>query len=81
MTIKETLTGYMTKRGLFPAEADEVVEAYKAREPSMSQRMGDQTEDYPPEFLTVLLVTIRLGVVDWIDNNKPKHWARSMFTD
>ena len=81
MTIKEYLTEYMTNHGLFPDEADKVIDVYKAREDSMSQRMGDKIEGYPPEFPSVLLVTIRRDVVDWIDANKPKHWARGMFTD
>ncbi len=82
MTIREYLSDYLANRGLFADEAAKVIEAYKDRETSISSRMNDDIfTDYPPEFIKVLIVTIRGEAVDWIDKNKPKHWARGMFID
>ncbi len=79
MTLRECLHDYLTERGLWPKEADEVINIYQDKENSMAHRWGDKQEDYPPQLLTVLFVAVRHETVLWIDKNKPKHFARAMF--
>ena len=83
MTIHETLHKYLTDNGLWPKEAEAVIVNYCVDEttPSdMGRRMGDYAEDYPPQFIAVLIMALWAEAVRWIDTNKPKHIFRPMFT-
>ncbi len=88
MTIRETLTKYLVDNGLGPQEAELVIElvidAYQNNETArkdMGRRLNDDTESYPPQFIPTLLLAIQHEAVEWIDTNKPLHFARLMFTE
>lgn len=84
MTIRETLHKYLTDRGLWPQEADAVIDAYRDHDTTpddMTRRMNDDTEGYPPQMMPVLIMCVKAEAVRWIDANKPKHFARAAFTD
>jgi hypothetical protein len=46
---------------------------------TMSNRWGDKVTDYPHSFMVPLLVNADQAAVNWIDKNKPQHWARGVF--
>lgn len=81
MTFIEYFKKYFEDRGLWSEEANAVIEimqADKANE-SMSGRWTDKVEEYPPQILSVLGMGADRAAVEWIDANKPHHWARGMF--
>ena len=81
MTIREWAEKQLTDRGLWPDEASAVVDAYAEGEESMAHRWNDATEGYPVSLFAVLLLCLSDEAVRWIDANKPKHFARGMFTN
>lgn len=79
MTITEHLTGYLTKRGLWPHEATAVMDNLKAGTPAMEGRWDEDAEGYPDSLFAVLVMSVDQAALEWIDANKPKHFARPMF--
>lgn len=84
MTIREFLTQHLTDNGLFDDEAAAVIElAARPQEqgglPTMHHRLNDSLDGYPASFSAVLIMSIPRYALQWIDANKPKHWARPMF--
>jgi len=79
VTIKETVHKYLTDHGLWPHEADAVVDQMQIdiNEPQM---WAASVDHYPAAMLAVLYLRADLAAVDWIDDNKPRHFARSLFT-
>ena len=80
MTIREKLYEHLTKNGLWPHEANSIIETYRDSEQSMTTRMSDKITDYPQSFLAVLFLSIDHEAIKWIDANKPQHFARPMFS-
>lgn len=79
-TISSFLEAYLTENGLFPDEAHEVAERYKAStDADMQHRWGDSIEGYPKPMLAVPLISVRRAAIEWMDEKKPLHWARGMF--
>ena len=84
MTIRETLAKYLVDNGLWPQEAELVIDAYRDNEMTpedMGRRLNDDTEGYPPQLMPLLLLAIRHEAVEWIDANKPLHFARLMLAE
>lgn len=81
MTMQQWAEKYLTDNGLWPDEAEAVVEAAKAEKAneSMERRWNDDIEGYPKQLLAVLTMPLRAEAVRWIDANKPQHFARMMF--
>ena len=81
MTIREKLLNLLHDNGLFEDEAKGVLELYinsPMGEP-MEGRMDDKVEDYPQTVIAATWMGVSASAVEWIDKNKPMHWARSMF--
>ena len=78
-TVKATLTDYLTSKGLWTDEAEDVVTALQAQPGNESLRFSDPAECYPPTMLAVLKLDARAEALNWIDENMPRHFARSMF--
>lgn len=43
------------------------------------RRWRDDIEGYPKPFWAVMMLTLNRRAVEYIDANKPMHWARPMF--
>ena len=81
MTIREKLLALLEENGLSADEAL-VVLAYYVESDSgepMNRRLDDSLESYPPAVLVAAWIDVRATAVEWIDENKPLHWARAMF--
>ncbi len=83
MTIEQFSIKHLTDNGLWPQEAIAVVyTAKKAMEAEMDgqRRWNDDIEGYPKPFWGVMMLTLNRRAVEYIDANKPMHFARPMFT-
>lgn len=80
MTIREFLLKHLTDNGLWPDEAETVVQGYEQDEKSMEGRWSDDIEGYPKVMWAALIVCVNGRAVRWIEANKPLHWAKPMFT-
>lgn len=80
-TIQEVLVGRLVENGLWKDQAEAVIEQVKARPGNdpMRDRWNDEATGYPPPLMSVLWLSARQAAVEWIDENKPLHWARPMF--
>ncbi len=84
MTIQETLRKHLVDRGLRPLDALAIVNLYglsNACPADMANRFGDHTEGYPPQLMAALVFGVRQVALDWIDSNKPKHFARLLLVE
>lgn len=79
-TIEQKLLTFLTDNGLWPAEAKAVLEAARPQ----IERSGRITwhrpaDEYPVPFYAVMFLILRRVALEWIDANKPLHFARPMF--
>lgn len=84
MTIQEHLHTYLTSNGLWPKEADAVMEAFKAQPEIKDVKLNDVVGDplgYPKSMLAVLQLSVKRTAAEWLATNKPMHFARAMFDD
>lgn len=81
MSIKTFICGKLEACGLWPDEAQAVLEKMQAdpANKDMGGRWGDREEGYPKELLACLWVSAENNALKWIDENKPMHFARGCF--
>lgn len=84
MTWREWIMKYLTDNGLWSQEAEAVFERYIAVPgEDMQRRLNDKIDGYPPQMQAQMQAVLLFGLQDtaleWIDANKPRHWARPMF--
>jgi hypothetical protein len=79
MTFQEFSIKYLTDRGMFDNQAVQVVEGVKSYQPSMVSLWNQSIDGYPDAVKTGLVLSLRSSAVEWIDNNLPQAWFRSMF--
>lgn len=81
MTLKEWCIKQLTDRGLWDHEAEKVFEKYCASaDDDLNRRWHDQISGYPKEMLAVILLGMKREALKWIEENKPNHFAKTMFT-
>jgi len=81
VTVEAKMKTLLEENGMFPEQADAVMELAKADESlkSMTGRWQDDEEGYMRPILTAVWVAVRRCAVQWIDENTPKAWYRPMF--
>ena len=82
-TVREKFLKLLHDHGLFEDEAKGVLELYENSplgEP-MKGRMNDKVDNYPQPLIVATWMGVSASAVEWIDKNKPLHWARPMFAD
>lgn len=81
MTFREFFTDRLTEQGLWEDESAEVIASYLSSEVGepMNGRFDDSMEDYPKTLLVGVWLGIKDAARNWIDKNKPQHFARLMF--
>jgi hypothetical protein len=81
MTIREKMEQLCVERGLFSGEAKIVVSAYESNTKEMQNGTMDKNmAGYPVTFVAGVFAGVKFEALRWIDANKPKLWARPMFT-
>ena len=80
MTIRQMLEDKLVNHGLWPDEAKKVMEAVAAHpaSESMQGRWDSESDGYPAQLIPVLWIGVKTRAVEWIDVNKPKHFARAI---
>ena len=80
MTFEVFARKYLVDNGLRPDEADAVIVAAKANDDlrRANFRWSDPAEEVPA-LRAVFTLTLNDIATEWIDANKPLHWARPMF--
>ena len=81
MTIEDTIKNKLIENGLFPDQANAVVYNLKKLDICMDGRWSEDASGYPVQLLAVLWMSAKDEAVKWIDENKPRHWARPMFAE
>jgi hypothetical protein len=80
-TIKQTIIEKLQEHGLWPNEAKEVMEMVEAdpANESMQGRWGESPEGYPAIIMAAAWMSARWNALEWINKNKPLHFAKGMF--
>jgi hypothetical protein len=83
MTLRGKFEKLLYERGLSEKEAAGVLELYETSRlgEEMKGRLDDDESGYSPQLVGIVWAGICMCAVKWIDANKPKHWARSMFVE
>lgn len=82
MTWNQFVIAQLIDRLMWPQDAEKVLDLMKASPitENMKNRWNDSIEEYPPQMKSVILMTACKTALDWIDNNQPNAFYRSMFT-
>ena len=80
MTIEEKIRQLLSEHGMWSTGLEETMKEAKEGKllESMSQRWGDQVSDYPQALLAVLWLNVRGIALDWVDENCPGAFYRSL---
>jgi hypothetical protein len=81
MTFRQHFEKHLFNHGLFEDQAKAVVDHYtasRAGEP-MRDRMNDDIAGYPPQIMAGVQMGIHGAAVEWLESNKPNHWAMPVF--
>lgn len=91
MTWRTWMEKYLTDRGLWPKEAMLVAEIAASSneviggsiDPDSNEIVGGifdrSQEGYPPAMSAIIAISLDREALEYIDANKPKHFARPMF--
>ena len=83
MTLRAYFEARLFEHGLFESEATAVMD--KAEKDSsleaMQRRWADDTEAYPSQLLAACWLSVKRCAAEWLEANKPKHWALPVFRD
>lgn len=81
-TVHEELVRRLIESGLWPEEAEEIFDLMLgAKFPGMNEvKFNGPFRAYPNQLYAVILLYLHEFAVKWIDANKPRHFARPMFT-
>ena len=81
MTVREKLEAVLVNHGLWPEEATAVFDRMldqRGDDLGMSEvKWNDPKEAYPTQLYAVILASLQQVAVEWIDEHKPKHFARA----
>lgn len=78
-TVEQFLVKQLVANMLWPKEAVAVVAKMIAEDETgvrFDSRLGES--GYPKQMLAILTLTAKRVAVDWIDENKPMHFARPL---
>lgn len=78
MTVRKKLHEYLTSYGLWPEEAGEILDSIEIDKTyyALNEVMHKQADGYPIQFFVAAHMTVRSAALDWIDANKPMHFAQ-----
>jgi len=79
-TIKDRLHDFLTQHGLWPKEADMILNPDLLKKNGVSEPLIEvldkDADGYPTHFFAIANLTIRHEALNWIDANKPMHFAQ-----
>lgn len=81
MTLESDLTAYLTRHGLWPAEAEFVMDAVKALDKTRGFQWSASSNVCPPAVFAMLVMTAKPEALKYIDDHMPAHFARPRFEE
>lgn len=87
MTFYEYFKEMLGKKGMFPKQAEEVMQRVLAESAKgedyvlqeMGHRWGHQIDDYPSVLIPMIMLSIDNVALEYIKENCPEAWFRPMF--
>ena len=81
MTFQEKILDLLGQSGLWPEEAESILENLKQGEvgKAFGNRWGEQMNGYPESVIRGLWLHTQATAKDWLAKNAPQHFARKMF--
>jgi len=80
MTLREAFLKQLTDCGLREDEAQKVMERVEADPVMEAVKFSDTHEGYPVQCVAAIWMNIKRHALAYIDDEKPQHFARPMFT-
>lgn len=71
MTIQQKLEQSLVDNGMWPQQANTVIEAMKEEDRAMEGRWSEDENAYPPMMITVLFLTAKNKALLWAKENCP----------
>lgn len=83
MTFRDKAKEILKARGMSENQAEAVMERVEAAPENdvMRGRWNDHVEGYPPQMFNVLGYTVRRHALEYIEENCPAAWFKSMFEE
>jgi hypothetical protein len=80
MTVKEKIMGMLEDMGMFPSQAEAVLElAILELDKNTGLNWTDKADAYPPLIYNIALGLIKPIALEWIEQNIPQAWFKPMF--
>lgn len=81
MNFEQFAIKWLTERGMFESQAEEVLEMVKKYQTSMNGRWQDDISGYPAIMQNAIAISLKSTGLDWIKENKPMAFYRPIFED
>lgn len=78
MNFEEKIKELLFNHGMFENQANAVIKIMK-EDKAMVNRWNDDTGEYPDSVLNVLWLSVKAAALEYIDENCPLAWFRSLF--
>lgn len=80
-TLRDQLVLRLVNSGLWPDEANEIMDIISADPAHNDVKFSSAVGDYPPQLVAVLWLITEQTAIVWIDKNKPQHFARAILVN
>ena len=82
MTVADKLSALLVKHGLWDHEAEAIIQTMREDDANanLAEVFNKEWDGYPPQFHAVAWMITKRQAIEWIDANKPQHFARSALT-
>ena len=77
-TLRDQLVLFLVSNGLWPDEANAVMDIVVAEKPHEEVKFNSAVGDYPEQLVALLKMASARTAVAWIDEHKPEHFARKI---
>ena len=80
MTVENHIKTELVNHGLWPNEAEIVIESLKQDLQKITIKWNDDCSGYPPFFITNIFSMAKVKAIEYIDKNAPNHFARNLLS-
>ena len=80
-TIGAKMVELLKKHGLFASDLDDILALVVEENAATSEVIHNAAEGYPIELMASIWEVTRIAAIEWIDENRPKHFARPLLAN
>lgn len=80
MTVENHIKTELINHGLWPNEAEIVIESLKEDLQKVIVKWSDDCSAYPPVLINTLFSLSKVKAIEYIDKNAPNHFARNLLS-